>query len=98
MKQLATFTEDGDSDVMGGFRGEYSVAVEGTFGGGTVQFVFLDGEGNELTSNTTDWSFTASPVFPQAWGFPSDTSFIIRLSGSTSPDLAVWAAPIYTKR
>lgn len=92
---IATFSADGDSPVIANMNGNYAISIEGTFGGGTVQFVFLDDQNNELTNNTTDWSFSASPEFPQSFGFPCYTSFIVRLSGSTSPNLTVKAFKYY---
>ena len=95
MRLISEFSADGESSLQGGMYGDYAVAIEGDFGGGTVQFVFVDPDGNELTANTTDWSFTSSPEFPQAWGFPSDCRFKVKLTGATSPNLKVYVTRYY---
>ena len=87
MKTYATFTSDGTSESFDNMYGNYAMSIEGDFGGGTVQIIFIDDEGNDLTSNTTDWAFTASPEFPQSFGFPSNITWKAELSGATAPNL-----------
>lgn len=92
---LATFTENGTVEPSEILSGQYGLALEGSFGGGTLAITFKDANDDLALTANSEWSFTASPAFPQAYGIPAGTKMVISLSGATSPSLSVRAYRYY---
>lgn len=69
--------------------GNYVLGVTGDFSGATVQVRFKSPGGTDYALNTADWSFTAAPPYPQAFGFPYGVRFYIDITGGTAPSITI---------
>lgn len=80
-----TITADGVSEVVLA-SGSYTLHLEGTFGGGTVQIQFQDKSGVWHDYNTTDYSFTA-PIVDIRMNEVQPTPVRLNVTGATSPSI-----------
>lgn len=83
-----TVTEDGDFVVLENSQaGQVSVNIRGNFGGGTITFGYRDGDSNfQRYPRNAQYLGPDSVYIP---GMAFDTTLMVRMAGSTSPDVVL---------